>query len=55
MNLIKLGQFHIITHPEVNLSLIICHLTYLTFLVSFLNQLFESTYTINLFIELAAL
>lgn len=44
-----LGQFRIITHLEVNLSLIIYHLTYLIFSVNLLNQSFELTYAINLF------
>ncbi len=35
--------------PKVDLLLIIRHLIYLTFLVNFHTQLFESTYTINLF------
>ena len=51
------GQFYIITYPEIDLSLIICHLTYLTkssFRFNFLNEPFESTYVINLFIKLAA-
>ena len=52
MDLIKSRQFYIITHLKVDLSLIIYYLTYLTFLVNFLNQLFKSTYTINLVIKL---
>ncbi len=63
MDLTWLGQFYIITHSEVNLLLIICHLTYLTFLIKSCNQPFESTFWINLrnqlfqsiYIELAAL
>ncbi len=46
-------QFYIITYLKVDLSLIIYHLIYLTFLVNLSNQLFESTfeliYVINLF------
>ena len=53
IDLTKSGQFHIITYPKVDLSLIICHLTYLTFLVNLLNQHFESFYAINLLIKLA--
>ncbi len=34
MDLTQLGQFYIITHLEVDLLLIIRHLTYLTFLVN---------------------
>ena len=34
---------------KVNFFLIICHLTYLTFLINLPNQLFESTYAINPF------
>ncbi len=53
MQLTWLGQFHIITHSEVDLLLIICQLTYLTFLDNLLNQPFESTfesiYEINFF------
>ncbi len=37
---------------KVDLSLIICHLAYLTFLVNLHNQLFESTYAINLLNQL---
>ncbi len=52
MDLTWLEQFHIITHLKVDFSLIIYHLTYLTFSVKLLNQLFESTfkstYVINL-------
>ncbi len=44
-------QFHIII--DLKVDLIICHLTYLTFQINLLNQLFELTYAINLFIELA--
>ncbi len=57
------GQFHIITHPEINFWLIIYHLTYLTFLVNLPNQHFKSSFWINLsnqtsqsiYIKLAAL
>ena len=55
IDLIKLGQFYIITHSKIDLLLIICHLTYLIFLVNFPNQIFESSYAINLFIESVAL
>ncbi len=48
MDLTRSGQFHIITYPEVDLSLIIRHLTYLTFSVNLHNQPFESTFAINL-------
>ncbi len=34
---------------KVDLSLIIYHLTYLTFLVNFDNQIFELTFSINLY------
>ena len=34
--------------PKIDLSLVIYHLTYLTFLVKFLNQFFESIYVIDL-------
>ncbi len=37
INLIKSGQFYIITYLEFDFSLIIYHLTYLTFLVNFCN------------------
>ncbi len=49
IDLIQLRQFHIITHSKVDLSLIIRHLIYLTFLVNLHNQLFEPTFLINLF------
>ena len=49
MDLSKLGQFHIITYPEVDLLLIICYLTCPIFLVNFPNQFLKSTYAINLF------
>ncbi len=48
IDLTWLGQFHIITYLKVNLLSIIRYLTYLTFLDNFHNQLFESTYVINL-------
>ncbi len=48
-------QFYIIMHSEVDFLLIISHLTYLTFSVKLPNQLFKSTYAINLLIELAML
>lgn len=54
MELTWLGELHIITHLEVDLSLIIHHLTYLTFLVYLPNQPFKSTYAIN-FLELVTL
>ena len=54
IDLIKSGQFYIINHPEVDFLLIIHYLIYLTFLINLSNQLFESTYTINFLIELAA-
>ncbi len=41
--------------PKFDLSLVICHLTYLTFSVNLPNQLFKSTYVINFFIESATL
>ena len=44
MDLTRSGRFGIITYPEVDLSLIIRHLTYLTFSVNFLNQPSQSTY-----------
>ena len=51
IDLTLLGQFHIITHPEVDLLLIIRHLIYQTFLVGLLNQLFDystqATFLIN--------
>ena len=53
IDLTKLRQFHIITYSKVDLLSIICHLTYLTFLVNFSNQLLELTYKINLFIKVA--
>ena len=53
INLILLEQFHILTYSKVVFLLIIYHLTYLTFLVNFLNQFFKSTfeltYAINIF------
>ncbi len=47
IDLTRLGQFHIITHPEVDL--VIRHLTYL---IKNSEQSFESTYAINLLIKL---
>ena len=56
IDLTWLGQFHIITYPKADL--VICHLTYLTFQIILLDQpfglTFESTYAINLLIELVA-
>ena len=44
-------QFHVIAHPEFDLSIIIYQLTYSTFLVNFLylpfDQLTQSTFFIN--------
>ena len=51
IDLIKLRQFYIITHCEVDLLFIIHYLTYLTFFVNFSNHLFQSIYAINLFIK----
>ena len=48
MDLTWSRQFYIITYPKVDFSLIIRHLTYLTFLPNLLNQPFESTYAIYL-------
>lgn len=51
IDLTKLGQIHIITYPKVDLSLIICQLINLIFLVNIPNQLFnqctQSTFLIN--------
>ena len=47
-NLIETISYSII-HPDIDFLLVICHLTYLIFLVNFPNQSFESTYIINLF------
>ncbi len=55
MDLTWLEQFHIITYSEIDLSLIIHYLIYLTFSVNFPNQPFKSTYTINLSIKSATL
>ncbi len=41
-------QLQIITYPEIDFSLIICYLIYLTFSVNLYNQLFKSTFAINL-------
>ncbi len=49
MDLIQSGQFHIITYPKVDLSLIICQLTYLTFSINLYNQFFKLIFTINFF------
>ena len=46
IDLTKLGQFYIIVYLKIDFSLIIYHLTSLTFLVNFYDQLFESTYII---------
>ena len=46
-NLTQLKSFHIIIYPEVDHSLMIYYLTYLTFSVNFYNQLFESTFAIQ--------
>ena len=52
MDLILSEQFYIITYLEVDLLLIIYHLTYLIFLVNLLNQFFDQpmqlTFLINL-------
>ncbi len=65
MDLTWSGQFQIITDPTYpEFDLVISHLTYLIFQINLLpfgstfqinlsNQPFESTYAINLFIELA--
>ncbi len=45
MDLTRLGQFHI--SRKVDFSLVIYHLTHLTFLVNLYDQIFELTYTIN--------
>ncbi len=47
MDLTWSGQFHIIIYPEFDF--VICHLTYLTFLVNLYDQPFESTYAINFY------
>ncbi len=44
MRLTQLEQFNIITYSEINFSFIICHLTYLIFLINLFNKLFQSTY-----------
>ena len=44
MDLTLLRQFYIIIYLEIDFLLIIHHLTYLIFLVNFLNQPFESTF-----------
>ena len=49
IDLTQSGQFHIITYLKFDLSLIIYYLIYLTFLINFCNQLFESTFLINLY------
>ncbi len=49
IDLTQLRQFHILIYLEVDLSFIICHLTYLTFSINLYNQLFELFFTINLF------
>lgn len=37
IDLTRLEKFYIITYSEVDVSLIICHLSHLTFLVNFCN------------------
>ena len=49
IDLIKLEQFYIITYFKVYLFFIIYYQTYLIFLVNLYNQLFESTFSINLY------
>ncbi len=49
IDLTWLEQFNILTYSEIDLSFIICHLAYWTFLANFFNQLFELTFSINFF------
>ncbi len=44
IDLTQSGQFYIITYPEIDISLIIRYLIYLTFLINFYNQSFQSIY-----------
>ena len=37
IDLTSLGQFYIIIYPEIDFLLIICHLTYLIFLINLRN------------------
>ena len=52
MDLIKLRQFHIVTHFKVDFSLIIDHLIYLTFSG---NLIFELVVLINFYNQLSQL
>ena len=47
-NLIKIISYFL----KIDFLLVIYHLTYLTFLVNLLNQIFKSTYIINLLDQL---
>ncbi len=49
IDLTRSGQFYIIIHLEIDLSLIICYPTYLIFLANLYNQTFELTFSINLY------
>lgn len=51
IDLTQLRQFNIIIYFELDFFFIIYHLTYLIFLINLLNQFFESTFSINFFIN----
>ncbi len=48
IDLTRSRKFYIITYLKADFSLIIYHLTYLTFLANLYNQLFKLTFAINL-------